>query len=229
MAVTACEACGGRVNVAAAACPHCGAKRSTATIADTPISKDEIRAMLATSDVSAAEGGRGLAAAMFLPHEQTRGNARNAELVLTVIAAPLVIVGVASFAFARRRFRRAVLRETNGEIAPALAMTLLGGLGMWTLLDALHAPAIALTCISVIAVWARAIIRMRAATSTSRELDRLAGPDDEPNKRAAPARLPAARAVHAPPPGGATVPAPVVERPREEPALPPGDEPRFLR
>jgi len=222
MAVTSCENCGERVNVTAAVCPHCNAKRSTATMADAKLSKDEVRALLVTG-MPEREDDRGLLATMFLPHDQTHGRARTIEIALTVLVAPFVIVGVLSYAmtFRRRRARRQAMNAVRGEALSALVMSGFGGLGFYSVVQLFGGPPVALTAISIVALWVRAGIRMDAASVRSRELTQLEKPDkpDKPQKPANQAKPERAARPSAPP---------APEPPRSEPVQP-GEEPRILR
>jgi hypothetical protein len=225
MAATDCASCGNRVNVEAVVCPHCGARRATVTMADAKLNKDEIRALLTTDTRGGDEDpGRGLLATMFLPHEQTTGRARTAELVLTVLAAPLVIVGVVAIALGRRRIRRKLF-AAKGEAISAGVMTLFGGLSFYSLVDLLKGPALAFTAVTIVALWVRAMIRSNAGAWRTREMSQLAKPEKPAPARTSVPKLPAARAVTAPAP---IVRAPV-QAPKAEAPTPAGDEPRVLR
>jgi hypothetical protein len=229
MAVTDCEACGNRVNVAAVVCPHCGKRRASTTMADAKLDNNEIRALLLTDTKPPEDNGPGLVATMFLPHDQTVGRARKLEIALTVIAAPLVATGLIMIVLGRRRIRRKLL-AAKGEAVSALVMTFFGGLGLYSLADALKLPALAITSVSVFAVWIRAMIRGNAGFARTREMSQLAKPDKpdkpEPVRRSVP-KLPQARAVTAPSP--IVRPSGPIEAPKVEPATPPGEEPRLLR
>jgi len=214
------------MNAQAVVCPHCGARRAAVTMAEAKLSKDEIRALIAIDGTTEVDDGRGLVATMFEPHPQTTGRARTLEIVLTVIAAPMVVTGLLGIVLGRARLRRKLL-AAKGEAVSALAMSFFGGLTMYSLLQALHAPALPLTAISIGAVWVRSIIRGNAASSRTRELAQLPKPEKpEPSRTSAPA-LPQARAITAP--AVTTRPAPPVEAPKIEAATAPGEEPRLLR
>lgn len=222
MAATDCSSCGNRVNTEAVVCPHCGARRASVTMADARLNKDEIRALLTVNTIGGEEdSGRGLLATMFLPHEQTTGRARAAELVLTVLAAPLVIVGTLAIGLGRRRLRRKLF-AAKGEAISAGVMTLFGGLSFYSLVDLLKGPAVAFTAITIVALWVRAMIRSNAGAWRTRAMSELARPETP-----APAvpKLPPARAVTAPSP----VARAPVQAPRTEAPTPSGDEPRLLR
>lgn len=230
MAVTDCESCGNRVNVQAVVCPHCGARRTTTTMADAKLDNNEIRALLVTGAKPPDDNsGPGLAATMFLPHDQTTGRARTAELVLTVIAFPLVASGLLMIVLGRRRLRRKLL-AAKGEALSALVMTFFGGLTLYSIADLLKLPAIAITAVSVGAVWIRALIRGNAQSWRTREMSQLAKPDKpearDASRKSMP-KLPEARAITAPNP---TVrPSGPIEAPKIEPSTSPGEEPRLLR
>jgi len=231
MAATDCESCGNRVNVQAVVCPHCGARRTTTTLADAKLDKNEIRALLVTSDIRPAEDtGPGLAATMFLPHDYTTGRARKLEVALTVIASPLVASGLLMIVLGRRRLRRKLL-AAKGEAISATVMTFFGGIGLYSIADALKLPAVALTAVSVGAVWIRALIRSNAASWRTREMSELAKPEKpevrDPSRKSLP-KLPQARAVTAPTTAPIRPSAPI-ESPKVEPATAPGEEPRLLR
>jgi len=117
------------MSAVAARCPHCGtvqsraaavvsaASRSARPLDATPpvlkeVSTAEARAILA---IAAARDGRidesddepGLFAALLLPHPRSAGLARGAEIVLTVIAAPLIACSMIGAFFAWRAVRHA--------------------------------------------------------------------------------------------------------------------------
>lgn len=226
MAATDCESCGNRVNVEAVVCPHCGTRRTA--VARPKLNKDEVRALIATGDAVADESGQGVTTTLLFPHPETTGAARTVEIILTVVCAPLVLVGIASMLLGRRSLRRA-FRAARGELMSVVAMTAFGGFTFWTLLHAIGVPAAGtVTLASIALLWVRAFIRSRTQSWRSRELSRLV----EAEKQDAKPALPAARAVASrPTTGPAPVPrpsAPVVA-PRTEPAPAAGDEPRLLR
>ena len=163
MAASECPSCGGKMNAQAVVCPHCGARRAKVTMADAKLSKDEIRALITTDHGNEVDDGRGLVATMFEPHPQTAGRSRKLEIALTVITAPLVATGLLGIVLGRARLRRKLL-AAKGEAISALVMSFFGGIGLYSLLDALHAPAVPLTAISVVALWVRATIRGNAAS-----------------------------------------------------------------
>ena len=216
MAVISCDACSGKMNSGLAVCPHCGARRA---VTERPkLSNDEIRALLATDPgLRGAEPPRGLLHTLVLPHPATSGGARIAELVLTALSLPLVLAGALSIGVTRRLARH---KSTGGELVPALAMTVFGGLGLLG-----HVPLLAVGG-SIAALWTRALIRWRAGTARGRDLMRI----ERPRRERSPA-LPAARAMRDEPaiaakPGRPAAPPAVAP---EEPPLPSGAEPRLLR
>ena len=210
-----CTACGKPMNHEAVACPHCGVRRAGggAPLAG-KLSQDEIRALLATDPALRAAPPAGLVHTYMLPHPETRGRARAAEIALTLVTLPMVIVGVASFGVFVRK--KPAPDAPRGELGPVLAMTFMGGLGLWSLLDMLGVagtPMLALVGGSLAALWTRGVIRARSATSRSRELMRID-------------RLPEARALTAP---AVKPPEPPEPARAPEPAPPPADQPRMLR
>jgi hypothetical protein len=163
---------------------------------------------------------------MFLPHDQTTGRARKAELALTVISAPLVASGLIMIVLGRRRIRRKLL-AAKGEAVSAAVMSLFGGSGLYMFADLLKLPAVPITAVSVIAVWIRALIRGNAESWRTREMSELAKPDKpEPVRKSMP-KLPQARAVTAPAP--VVRPSAPIEAPKPEQPTTPGEEPRLLR
>jgi len=225
MAVTECESCGGKVNEQARACPHCGAKR--ANVARGKLSKEEVRALIATDSAVSEDEGRGISETLLFPHPETRGAARTVEIVLTVLCAPLVIVGIAGMLLGRSKMRY-LYKTARGEGLSAFIMTVFGGISFWGVLDMLHVPSpFTLTVASVMCLWIRAYVRGRTQAWRSRELNRLVKAEQgRPSKP----QLPAARAVSQPINAPGAVPtAPRVDPPRAEPQTPSGDEPRLLR
>ena len=225
MAVTECESCGGKVNEQARACPHCGAKR--ANVARGKLSKEEVRALIATDSAVSEDEGRGISETLLFPHPETRGAARTVEIVLTVLCAPLVIVGIAGMLLGRSKMRY-LYKTARGEGLSAFIMTVFGGISFWGVLDMLHVPSpFTLTVASVMCLWIRAYIRGRTQAWRSRELTRLVKAEQG---RASKPQLPPARAVSTPVTAPDAVPtAPRVDPPRAEPQTPSGDEPRLLR
>ncbi len=200
MAAIPCEECGKKMNSELVVCPHCGARRAVAP-APAKLSKEDVQALLLTDPSSRPAESRGLFETLVLPHRATRGAARAAEVALTVVSFPLVAAGSLAVALAARRTRRAV-ETTTGEITPVLAMTVFGGLALISL-------PLVYVAIPVVAIWTRAVIRIRAARAEYGDLHRIARPEK-------PARLP-------PPPEPVHAPEPPAE------PLPPGEDPRLLR
>jgi hypothetical protein len=190
----ACETCRKPMSAAAARCPHCGALQARAPASThagarerggekkalRDVSADEARAMLA---VAAAREGRGVEAAaadqdpsliawLLLPHPRSSGGARMAEIVLTVLALPLV----AATAFGAFLAWRTILRARRlGH--PSLAQQTVFASGIFVLGTSLWATglglgtAIGVTVGCVVAVVIRAVIRSRsAARGTANEL-----------------------------------------------------------
>lgn len=223
--MTECESCGGKVNEQARACPHCGAKR--ANVARGKLTNEEVRALIATDSSVSDDEGRGIAETLLFPHPETHGAARTIEIALTVLCAPLVIVGIAGMKLGRSKMRF-LYRTARGEGLSAFIMTVFGGISFWTVLDLLHVPSpFTLTVVSVMCLWIRAYVRSRTQAWRSRELSRLVKAEQG---RASKPQLPAARTVGKPVTAPDAVPtAPRVDPPRAEPPTAPGDEPRLLR
>lgn len=133
-----CESCGRPMSAAAARCPHCAAVQSRAqVIAPKPVanpadpkpvlrdvSSEEARALLAISDVRGGfvddhDDEPGLFAALLLPHPRSAGPAWAAEVVLTLIALPLIISSMLGAFFAWRSMRTADRAMERG-LAPRL-------------------------------------------------------------------------------------------------------------
>ena len=171
MPTTPCPSCKQPMAVTSVVCPHCNARRGD--VAPPPMSQDEIRAMIAVDSPSPDEGD-GKVSTLILPHPATRGLARTVELALTIATLPLVLAGVVTLAFARKR--REKYETGRGELVPTLAMAGLGGLGFATilsLLDVSTGMTIAITGGSMLALFVRAGIRGHAASARSRNLHRL--------------------------------------------------------
>lgn len=181
-------------------CPHCGARRA---LTERPkLSGDEIRALLVTGPGGHDAAPRGLMQTLVLPHPETHGATRLAELVLTVLGLPLVLSGAVALGLTRRKRLTA---PSGGELPAALTMTVFGGMGLF----GVPAP---LVGASLAAVWLRALIRARTAARRRGDLHRI-----EPPPRERPAPLPARAARDEP------------VAPRPEPPAQPGGEPRLLR
>ncbi|HEY0194779.1 MAG TPA: hypothetical protein VGC42_26885 [Kofleriaceae bacterium] len=165
MAPVPCPSCQKPMNAQAVVCPHCNARRRDlpAGSVGKNLSPAEIRAMLA---LQAGPPQRGALSALLLPHPQTAGAARTAELVLTIISLPLVLSGALALQLSRANRDR--LQKVGGsETAPVILMILVGSGVLWTVLDlVLHASGIAIAAtllITTAALIARAVIRARAA------------------------------------------------------------------
>ena len=217
MAVIACDACGGKMNDGLAVCPHCGVRRA---LTERPkLSNEEIRALIVTDPVArSAQPARGMIQALVLPHPATSGGARIAEIVLTVIGLPLVVSGAIAVGLKRRARLTSV---ASGELAPALTMTVFGGVGLIGL------PPLVVGA-SVAAVWLRALIRARVAARGG-DLHRIEPPARVRGPELPPARaLPAEPRAPAPPPPAEPGPEPRAPAVPASPAEP-GAEPRLLR
>ena len=150
----------------AVVCPHCNARRAGATagLAGKSLSPEEIYALIATDAALAPAPSQGLLPTLILPHPQTTGAARTAELALTVVSLPLVAAGALSLAIVRSRTRRKY-EAMRGELTPVLAMLSLGGFGLsgaLSLLGVSFATNLAITAGSMVALIARGVIRSRA-------------------------------------------------------------------
>lgn len=232
-----CPACGAKMNAAAIVCPHCGARRPGATpgLAG-KLSLDEMGALIAIEGTHEAPA-QGVLPTLILPHPLTHGRARAAELACTVIALPMVLVGALSLGLSRRRTRRSA-DETSGEAMPVLAMSGLGGLGMYSVLSFAGLSTIATIAVitgSIAALITRGVIRSHASSKRSRDLHRLARPDEAPRQLAPPPEprpaLPEAKVV---PPRAAPViavsaPPVATDAPRATTTAAPGDEPSLLK
>jgi hypothetical protein len=224
------------MNAAAIVCPHCGARRAGADpgLAGKALSKDEVKAIIAVHGAD-AEPAQGLLPTLILPHPTTHGAARAVELVCTVIALPMVILGAVTIGLARRRARYAA-EQTRGELTPVLAASGLGGLGLYSVLSlagVAQTTKIALVVASIGALVIRGIIRARESTKRSRDLHVLAKPDPvPPTPRPSRPQLPEARVVSASRASGPIVATVAPARPTEAPrASAPGspDEPSLLK
>lgn len=167
MAILPCPACHKPMNAAAVVCPHCAARRTdipTGT-ANKALSPDEVRALLVSQMMLTPPPAPGLLPTLVLPHPSTTGAARTAELVLTVLALPLVALGALTLAVTRGRKRREA-EAARGELAPVMAMLGIGGFGFSTVLSLLGASFVtnlAVTGTSMLALILRGVIRARAA------------------------------------------------------------------
>ena len=158
--MTTCDACGNKVNDQAAVCPHCGKRRIAASLPGAKPSKEEIIALLAMQ-TSARPPSEGLFQTLLLPHAATSGGARMVELACTVISLPLILAGITTFMFGRKSSE-----ASRGELAPVIRMTLFGTLGLVSLLGfagVATGTMIAITGVSLAALWTRGLIRASAA------------------------------------------------------------------
>ena len=194
MSAVPCPACHQPMAAAALVCPHCGKRRPDGEVglAGKGLSKEEVNALIAVhgADVPPSEG---LLPTLIFPHPTTHGTARAVEIACTVIARPMVILGAFSVVMSRRRTRQ-TLEQTQGEAGPVAAMSLFGGLGMYTVFSLAGlglSTSLALIGVSITALIVRGAIRSYASTKRSRDLHRLAKP--EPASRAGKPKLPAAR------------------------------------
>src|SRR3954453_24252334 len=140
MAIAPCPACHKPMNAVAVVCPHCAARRPDVPtgVAGKTLSPEEIRAVLVSQMMLTPAPAPGLLPTLVLPHPSTTGVARSAELVLTLIALPLVAIGALTLAITRGRKRRQA-EAARGELAPVMAMLGVGGLGFSTVLSVLGA------------------------------------------------------------------------------------------
>lgn len=205
MSAVPCPACQQPMNAAALVCPHCGKRRPDAEVglAGKSLSKDEVNALIAIhgTDTTPSEG---LIPTLIFPHSATHGTARAVEIGCTIVALPMVILGAFSVALSRRRTRQTA-DQTQGELTPILAMSIVGGLGLYSVLSLAGlglATSLALIGGSIGALIVRGAIRSHASTKRSRDLHRLARP--EPTAKS---QLPAAR-VEPPRPTTTTTDAP---------------------
>ncbi|HEY5950669.1 MAG TPA: hypothetical protein VIV40_34490 [Kofleriaceae bacterium] len=185
-------------------CPHCGKRRSV--VPKLQLDRDEVRALLVMEGVAEDEEERDWLATLVLPHPSTQGAARAAELALTVIGLPFVASGVVMFALYRLRKRTKI--KMRGEVGPLLLMSLMGTLGLWSVLGIAGFSTVSVLKISagfISALTARALIRARSHRATSRERQRIDTP-------------PSARVL-----------APVEAPEPAHDAPPPGEQPRLLR
>ncbi len=221
MSAIPCPSCAQPMNAAAQVCPHCGKRRPDGEVglAGKRLSKDEVAALIAIEGRDTAPS-EGLLPTLIFPHPTTHGAARAIESACTVIALPMVIIGAFSIALGRRRSRRRY-DDTTGEAGPVLAMSLLGGVGLYSVLSLAGlglTASLAVLGTSIGALIVRGVIRARASSERSRALHRLAKPERAP--RTSQPKLPAARVE---PPRPVIVAAPVVRSPDTPRA--PGDVP----
>jgi hypothetical protein len=149
-----CEACKRPMSAAAARCPHCAALQSrgaiasasssegaTATNPTTPsgpgrlrgISAEEARALIAI-DAAARDRPKGgepfdILGWMFAPDPMSRGRARLAEMVLTVLALPVFVAGIIGAGLAMVAIARS--RARGGDRAISTAVVILGAITLF--------------------------------------------------------------------------------------------------
>ena len=157
------------MNDAVAVCPHCGKRRpdAAAGIGDAKLSAAEIGALLAV-DAPAQEPSQGLFQTLLLPHPQTYGIARTAEIALTIGCLPMIIAGALTLVFGRRR-------DMPGEITPVVVMSGVGGVGLGSILAlVMDVPtALAIVGAEIAGLIVRGVIRSRAVDTGSRNLTRI--------------------------------------------------------
>lgn len=166
-----CESCKRPMSASAARCPHCGAvqSRASAAVKDVhagtsrapgegarpvlrDVSVEEARALLAVSEVREGriddhDDEPGLFAALLLPHPRSAGLAWGGEIVLTVLALPLIVASMLGAFFAWRSLRHADRAMERGVIPRMVALvsgtgllsclslvTDLGGGELWSLI-----------------------------------------------------------------------------------------------
>jgi hypothetical protein len=222
------------MNAAALVCPHCGKRRPDAEVglAGKGLSKEEVNALIAVHGKDDAPS-QGVVQTVIFPHPTTHGTARTVELACTLIALPMVILGAFSLVLSRRRTRRSA-DQTSGELVPVLAMSGLGGLGLYSALSLAGvglSSSLAVIGVSIAALITRGAIRSHASTKRSRDLHRLAKPEREPTPPApAKAQLPEARVASSrssAPVIAIAPPTRPTEAPRAEVEAP--DEPSLLK
>jgi len=217
MSAVPCPACHQPMNAAALVCPHCGKRRPDGEVglAGKGLSREEVNALIAVGGTHAAPS-EGLLPTLIFPHPTTHGTARAVETICTIIALPMVILGAFSIALSRRRTRQQV-DSTIGEAGPVAAMSLFGGLGLYSALSLAGVgltASLAVLGVSIGALIVRAAIRSYETGKRDRELHRIEKP-----VRVSQPKLPAAR-VEPPRP----VAAPSSVRPPDNP-----DEPSLLK
>ena len=236
MSAVPCPSCAQPMNAAAIVCPHCGKRRPGGEVglAGKALSKEEVNALIAVDGKDDAPS-QGVVQTAIFPHPSTHGTARTVELACTLIALPMVILGAFSLVLSRRRTRRSA-DQASGELVPVLAMSGLGGLGLYSALSLAGvglSTSLAVIGVSIAALITRGGIRSHASTKRSRDLHRLAKPEREALPPAPPpekAKLPEARVASARPSAPVIAIAPPTrptEAPRAEVATP--DEPSLLK
>lgn len=127
-------------------------------MAKVAMSHDEVRALITLTTPPAED--RGLLATVVLPHPETTGSARNAELALTVACLPLVAAGTALVGIGRLFGRK----RTTSEAGAVITMATAGGVGLaWWLSDYGAAVAIGVTVVEIVLLGIRARVRVRAS------------------------------------------------------------------
>jgi hypothetical protein len=160
MPAVPCPSCGQKMSSDVAVCPHCGKRTATAPtgLGKVALSADELRALATVT--APVEPDRGVLATVVLPHPETAGSARTAELALTVACLPLVVAGAMVFGLGRVFGRRTPI----GEAGAVVAMAVSGGTTLvWWLADYGLGVAVAATLAEVALLAVRARIRVRAS------------------------------------------------------------------
>jgi hypothetical protein len=126
-------------------------------------SRDEVRALLATAPArpSATNAPPGVFGGLVLPHPQTRGGARAAEIALTAIGMPIIAAGFLSLAILPRMYRRFTASRPS-ELQKVGMVTFTGGPLTWfalTMAGATTATAVALAGSSAFALVVRHFVR----------------------------------------------------------------------
>lgn len=182
---------------AAARCPHCGALQARAPVADRParstsgerspsakeaprerpvlrnVTAEEARALIAVQETLAGrEPGEepfNLLAWMFLPDHRSQGGARAAELVLTVLALPILLGGIVGAGMLVTYLSR--VRRRKGDRGLSGAVVGLGAITIASVAYSLEWPLSAITgaCIGQMLVlaareWIRGRSKARYAT-----------------------------------------------------------------
>jgi RNA polymerase subunit RPABC4/transcription elongation factor Spt4 len=171
MAAIACGACGKLMNSQAVVCPHCNARRG-ASAGDAKLSTDEVRALLvlntAKSDRSPPPASvLGLA----LPQRDRHGLLPLADVLLTIVCAPLILIGLVSVAFMRvfsRMRRRAAERDLPGASSGIATICISGGFGLFMALRG-HGSglALAVVVVEIVLLLVRTVLRARNTSSHS--------------------------------------------------------------
>jgi len=219
-----CEACGGKT--AAPVCPHCGHRRAPAGagLGGVGLSKEEARALLTMHAPNTASEAKPIAA-YVLPHPRTTGVGHTAETALTVVTAPLWVLGLFGFALARMRYR-AGTQVPMGELRATFTIAGFGAPLLWfPAMWGLGATVATAVLVAQVGAWlARGVVRARADERISAQLSTL----DRPALAAA---LPAATAQPqlAPRPTAPALTPTAGAAPAEVEAAPLESGPRLLR